>query len=543
MLCWRRVGAGASAAGAACGFFLVGVEALLRAASAAEALPAMLLGAAAGALLGPPLRRLPGLRLLARHGAGLGLAAGLLLLVLAGSSRPPRPAARASGPELVLVTLDTTRADRYWAVAAADPQPGLEDGAARFERAWAPSGLTAPSHASLFTGQLPSRHGLTNNGGVLRGFPTLAGELRAAGWTTLAAPSVIHLDRGFGFGSGFDRFATCEGGWRGWLRPAQRFLLPRALLRLAGAGRPVRPGADTLVAAEQLWREAPANCPRFLWLHLFEPHGPYEPAGGPMDLAWPERPTPGFEDAPLDELRARYDGEIRDARRLLAASLERLRADAAARGREVVVVLAGDHGEALGEHGASDHGDLPYEEGTRVPLWVSGPGVVAGPRAAAFSLVEVGPGLQAWLGLDAPADGRVGGGRFAAALRGEAVADAPVRIETDHGDFRNLAWIEGGVKRVVHGLASPEVMERKPVPSSGVPADLPWLGGLERYELEDDPLELRETFATLPAAAREELAAFLRARLAELGGRAEGGPGIPPEIRRALAELGYADHE
>lgn len=485
----------------------------------------------------------------------LGPAAPVLLLAAAAagiaslSGLASTPAVAPDGaPEIVLVTLDTTRADRYAAVAAAEDGGALEAGAARFSRVWAAAGLTAPSHASLFTGELPSRHGLRNNGGRLDPrTTTLAESLHAAGWSTLAATSVLHLDPGFGFGAGFERFARCEDGLGGLLRPAQGILLPNLLLRLAGAGRPARSGPATLAAARALWREAPPVPPRFLWVHLFEPHWPYQPAGGPLVAgdgaaaplaAWPPVPLPGFDPAAIAPSRAHYDGEIRDVRRLLDAFLAELRASSAARGRELLVVVTADHGEALGEHGASDHGDLPYDEGLRVPLWVAGPGVRPREIEAPLSLVDLRFGLLAWLGING---GEVPAPHpFASALRGDDLpAGAEVPIETDHADFRSLALVVGERKAILHERVTPAAMLRKPLPARELPADLPWLGELELYDLAADPHELHDLAPALSERERQRWLTTLRQRLASLPPAGMPVPGLRPEVRDALAELGY----
>ena len=447
---------------------------------------------------------------------------------------PPGPAGE--GPELVLVTLDTTRADRYWAVAEEFDGGRLEAGAARFRRVWSPVGLTAPAHASLFTGELPSVHGLINNGGRLAARRPIAARLREAGYRTLGATSVIHLDPSFGFGAGFDRVAACEGGLRGRLRPARELLLPKVALRLAGVGRPARPGQQTLARALELWQDAGPDRPRFLWIHLFDPHWPYTPAGGPMaSPSWPEVLLPGYEQAAIASHRSAYDGEIRDTRRRLADALEGLRADSQARGRELVVAVVGDHGEALGEHGASGHGDLPYEEGMRVPLWVDGAGIAAGDWEVPLSLVQVGPGLVDWLtGTEDPRTAP-----FVAALQGQELPGAGIRLETAHGSFRNVAWIEGGRKWIAHRRITAEAMMEKPLAAASLPDALPWWEPFELYDLFADPQEQENLYPGLSAAekqaAEERLAGFLAAQRGPIGGAQD----VPPEIQDALRELGY----
>jgi len=270
----------------------------------------------------------------ARTVAVPGSVATVALLLAAGAvAWAHRPASRGNppplAPEIVVVTSDTTRHDRWWAVAdhlRASEERGApwEAGATVFEAAYAPVGLTAPSHATLFTGLHPYQHGVLNNGSTLGPAPRLAELLRSAGYRTLAAPSVIHLDPGFGFARGFDRFARTENGLMGWLRPLQRFRLFRLSVRLFGleAGRAVRNGALTAEAAEALWRRAAGPRPRFLWVHILEPHRPYDPPAGDLAAAagaarWPEAATPGYEPRRVEEARRLYDGEIHEARRTL----------------------------------------------------------------------------------------------------------------------------------------------------------------------------------------------------------------------------------
>lgn len=501
-----------------------------------------LLGLAAGVLL----QRLPGPWRSWRGPPSGPVATGLLLAAVAsivvlrsGASSPPP--ARPGAPDLLLLTLDTTRADRWRATAAADGT--LEAGAVLFDLARSTSGLTAPAHASLLTGRMPHATGVTNNGAVLPALPALPGLLRAAGWHTMAAPSVLHLDPAFGFGQGFVAVAPVEDGLAGRLRAFRDFRLARLLLRLLGAGRVVRPGEETLAAALELWQAAPRDRPRFLWVHLFEPHWPYAPSEEDLAAAaglppWPEVPLPGFAPEEVAVWRRRYDGEILHTRRLATSLVRALEEDALRRGRPLWVVLVGDHGEALGEHGAADHGDLLYEEQLRVPLLVRGPGVAAGRRELAVSHLDLLPSLGELLGLRPPPG--LAGRSWTPVLWGAELPDRPVLAETRHGDADGAMAVWGGVKVIRTLRIRPEAPGQKPGRHWRSPApaeERPWLRGTEIYELRRDPREL-QPLAGLPAGPdpREALVELLRRRGPALAGP---GPGIPSEVREALAELGY----
>ncbi len=288
------------------------------------------------------------------------------------------PAAPAS---VVLVTLDTTRADAVGAAGGARFPGGpartrrfdaLAKGGVRFARALSPSPLTLPAHASLLTGLEPREHGLRDNGGgrLLAEPPTLAALFAAAGYRTGAFVASRVLDRRFGLGRGFavydDRMAAEQVG---------------------DSGDPERDAVAVTTAALAWARGLPAGTRFFLWVHYYDAHSPYAP---PAELA-------GDGSA-----GARYAGEVALVDRELGRLLDGL--PGAASGRLIAVV--GDHGEALGEHGEPGHGVLLHRATLEVPLVIAGPGVPAGrvvtaavgtPRLAATLVhmagIEVRPGV------------------------------------------------------------------------------------------------------------------------------------------------------
>jgi arylsulfatase A-like enzyme/Flp pilus assembly protein TadD len=251
-------------------------------------------------------------------------------------------------PSLLLITLDTTRADAIGAYggAAAAVTPNLDALAAagvRYARAVAPSPLTLPSHASLLTGLDPLEHSVRGNGtaALPAGIPTLAAALGERGYATAAFVASRVLDRRFGLDRGF---ATYDD----------------AMLaeRTGEYGYPERP-ADAVTDAAIAWlSDRPREEPFFLWAHYYDPHAPYAP---PPELEGTSE-------------RASYLGEVafvdRQVGRLLAAAGQRAPA--------LLVAAVGDHGEALGEHGERGHGIFLYGATIQVPMIVAGSGVARG---------------------------------------------------------------------------------------------------------------------------------------------------------------------
>lgn len=306
--------------------------------------------------------------------AVLMLVAGLAVWQRRPAGSPVSVAAPIAPPSILLITLDTTRADRlgsYGYQGARTPNlDRLARDGVRFERALSPVPLTLPAHASLMTGRQPFSHGVRNNGHFVLpdDVPTLASLLAARGYDTAAFVSSFVLDRQFGLARGFARY---DDG------------LDQAPPGTATPLESERRGDRTLAAAESWLREpgrGQAGRPYFLWLHLYDPHEPYAP------------PSPFREQLAGHP----YDGEIAfdDALigRLLATS-------GYGTGASPLVVVAGDHGESLGEHGESTHGLFVYEAALRVPLIVSWPGVLA-PAVVARTvrLIDVAPTLTDLVG-------------------------------------------------------------------------------------------------------------------------------------------------
>jgi choline-sulfatase len=299
-----------------------------------------------------------------------------LLLATCGCSRERAP----RHPSLVLITLDTLRADHlgcYGDRQAITPWlDRLAGEGARFANVSSAVPLTLPSHTSLLTGLLPPHHGLRNNGagGLRPGTATLATLLAGAGYRTGAFLGAFVLDHRFGLNQGFAVYDD----------EIERD--PNADFALE-AERPGREVVDRALA----WLAKDDGRPFFLWVHLYDAHAPYTPAP-----AWAAR-HPGRP----------YDGEISGVDEQVGRVLEALKRQGLE--DKTAVAVAADHGEGLGEHGELTHGLLLYEPTLHVPLllrapWALKPRVVETP----LSLVDLAPTLAGLLGHPFPGalDGR-----------------------------------------------------------------------------------------------------------------------------------------
>ena len=292
-------------------------------------------------------------------------AIGLVLLAAACGGGAAKPAAPASRPSLLLVTLDTTRADAMAPENAAATTPAFAVLAARgvrFTHAYATAPTTLPSHASMLTGLYPSGHGVHENGRRLPdAVPLLTERLRGLGYATAAFVSGYPLERQFGLARGFERYDD------------------------EFAAGTVERGARETTDRALAWLAAAESRPRFLWVHYYDPHEPYAPPE-PFRSRFPNDPYQG-EVAAMDQ----------DLGRLLAAF------EGAPAAGGVRIVVAADHGEGRGDHGEALHGNLLYQGVMRVPLVVAGGGIKAGTRTEPVSLRQIHATVLGWAGD--PAEG------------------------------------------------------------------------------------------------------------------------------------------
>ena len=279
---------------------------------------------------------------------------------------------------LLLVSLDTTRADHLGCYGYAGAQTPRLDALARtglrFAKATTVAPLTLPAHSSLMTGTFPAWHGVRDNGGFYLGDEqvTLAEVLKDKGYRTGGFIGAFVLDRRWGISQGFDRYFD-------------EFDLEK-FGDVSSMDAIQRPGSDVVDKALE-WLRSDLTQPFFAWVHLYDPHAPYE-APEPYRSRFP-RTAVGAYDAEL----AATDAQV--GRLLDALDLED-------RLEETLVVVVGDHGEMLGEHGEQTHGFFIYEPATHVPLIVSGPGLPARVVPDQVRMVDVMPTALDLLGIPVP---------------------------------------------------------------------------------------------------------------------------------------------
>ena len=281
-------------------------------------------------------------------------------------------------PNVLLVTLDTTRADHLGCYGDTDAKTpnvdGLAGRGARFAQAATPAPLTLPAHASIMTGLYPAGHGLRLNGttALSDAQTTLAERFHGRGYRTGAFIGAFVLDARWGLAQGFDTYDD-------WfdLRKFKR-------LDLAAVQRP----ANEVVDAALRWLDGRPNVPFFAWVHLYDAHSPYEPPE-PFRTTFAARGPAGL-----------YDAEIAFADQQVGRLLAWVHAQGL--DERTMIVIAGDHGEGLGSHGEGTHGYFVYDSSVHVPLIVSTPLVsLQNLRVdAQVSLVDVAPTIAALAGLD-----------------------------------------------------------------------------------------------------------------------------------------------
>jgi len=455
----------------------------------------------------------------AARSGGLALLAAVGLA--AGCSEPPA----GPRPSVLLVTVDTLRADYlepYGFAAPTSPAlAALAREAVVFERAIASSSLTAPSIASLMTSRYPRQHsiGTVNGATALSGIETLAERFREGGYATAAFVSNVVLARRSGLARGFehydDELPELERN-----RPAFR----------------ERDAAGTVARAVE-WLAQPRERPFFVWVHLQDPHGPYQPPDEslsripelrlPVDRELPrlERQVgrggiPAYQALPGERHSSayarRYAGEIAYA----DSWLEPLLAAARSAAKELVWLFTADHGESLGEGGFFfQHGHAATPELARVPLLLSAPGLTPGRVDAVAAHVDIAPTLLELAGLPTLEDAR--GRSLLALARGES----PARLVFCEAPGEVAAYGEGGFLRAGGW---------PPVP--GGFASWPGAGGLAIQGFRGQGRELRR--AELPGLDPEEVRRYLASEhpVAEAGG-------FDPEETERLRALGYLPPE
>jgi arylsulfatase A-like enzyme/Tfp pilus assembly protein PilF len=429
----------------------------------------------------PPARRSPSIALLVGAAVLLVAAAALAWRFFY------RPAP--SGPNLLLITIDTLRADHvgaYGATSGATPTlDALAAGGTRFDQVQTAVPLTGPSHATILTGVYPPSHGVRGNVVFTLGsdHPTLATRLKRRGYRTAAFVGAYPVAAAFGFGQGFDAFD-------------EEFHETSAIDQ--GAERRANEVAD---AALKWLSGTGSAAPFFAWLHFYDPHAPYTPPS-PYAERFAGRP---------------YDGEIAFADAQVGRVLDALRASG--HDRDTIVMVLSDHGEGLGDHHELTHAVLTYQSTMRVPFIVAGPGIAAGrvvsARVGTIDLVPTALGL-----VGADAEVSLLGRDLRALIAGGTLASDPLYQESLFGRL-NCHWatLRGWVKddwKLITG-AEPEL-----------------------YNLADDPREERNLAGAEPDRVRrmtDELQRGLQ-RFAPGGDRAQP-RAVSAEQEERLRSLGY----
>jgi arylsulfatase A-like enzyme/Tfp pilus assembly protein PilF len=394
---------------------------------------------------------------------------------------------------LLLVSIDTLRADHlgsYGYAAAQTPRlDALARSGLRFARATTVMPLTLPAHASLLTGTFPAWHGVRDNGGFYLGDDqvTLAELLREKGYRTGGFVSSFVLDSRWGIAQGFetffDDFDLEKYGDKGGMDVIQR------------------PGSETVDQAVS-WLGADRERPFFAWVHLYDPHTPYE-APEPFRSRFPAT------------LAGAYDAEIAAADAQLGRLLDTL--ELQGRLDETLVVVTGDHGEMLGEHGEATHGFFIYDAATRIPVIVAGPGVPSREVFDQVRIVDLMPTALELLGRSIPS--HVQGASLMPLARGQRlslVAQSESWYPRYHYGWSELVSVQD---ERFHYIRAPRP---------------------ELYDLRADPGELKDTAKGDP----ERVATLDRALQAHLqrtksDTAAQGPQTVDSETEEKLAALGY----
>jgi len=419
------------------------------------------------------------------HGGAWRTAAVALAILAAAGCRSEHGLVFPRAP-VVLVSVDTLRADHlpaYGYRAVDTPNlDALRADSVLFMNAYSQVPLTLPSHTTIFTGLLPPQSGVRDNLGYALGPSpaTIAGLLRSAGYATGAAVSSIVLSHATGVSRGFDFYDDN-------IEPTR---LNQSISRVQ------RSGGETLRRLIE-WLDGLGDRRFFAFLHLFEPHSPYEP---------PEPYRSRF--------KLPYDGEIATADAVVGELVRHLKTRALY--EKSLIVFLSDHGEGLNDHGEDEHGVLLYREAIHVPLMIKFPGSrrAGGSVRSPVALVDVFPTLVRTLALPAPAG--LPGVPLTEPLEraGAAAAERRIYSETLYPRL-HLGWsdLASLIDARHHYIESPRS---------------------ELYDVVSDPRETADLAPGLPPAFRS-----LRAALAGIARPLQPPGGTDPEQVRKLAALGY----
>jgi arylsulfatase A-like enzyme/thioredoxin-like negative regulator of GroEL len=405
------------------------------------------------------------------------VAAVAVLIGVAGTAcskpAPSTPAAQPR-PSILLITLDTTRADAIGPDAVGVSTPSFNAITARgrrFRQAYAAVPETLPSHTSMLSGLYPAAHGVHENARIVSDkVPLAAVDLKAAGYRTSAFVSSFVLSRRFGLARGFDvyddEFAS------------------------GAAERSAAATADRAIADLNSQSSISNNQSRFIWVHFNDPHAPYAP---------PEPFRTEFAKNP-------YLGEIAAMDREIGRVVSAFEKSASG---PIAIIIAGDHGEGLGEHGEREHGHLLYQSTMHVPLVIVGPGVDAGTVDDAVSTRAIHDTLLDFAGLPSAITLR------RLPMRSDAVMGEAMKPFLEYGWQPQVMAIVGAHKAILSGR-------------------------VEGYDIAADPRELRDLAAgpDLPTSVRNAVYDY-PVPVPGASPEPTGAGALSAADRQKLASLGY----
>lgn len=424
------------------------------------------------------------------------VAAGLSLACLTAAAKQP-PSTPAS-PNVLLITIDTLRADHLGCYGYKDIKtPNIDSLAAdsiRFEKAFTPVPITLPAHAALLTGTYPMYNGLHDFSGnkLNPNQPTLATILKRSGYTTGAVVGSAVLDSRFGLNQGFDFYYD-------------HFDFSRLLeTNLDAMERPGNVVMDEALA----WLSKNAKKKFMFWVHLYDPHAPYRPPP-PYDQQYKDQP---------------YDGEIAFADSQVGRLLRLLKQQGVY--ANTLIVLVGDHGEGLGDHGEKTHGFFIYNSTLHIPMLIKLPAAQRIPprrNSQPVSLVDVAPTVLSALKMKVPAEVQ---GRNLLTSFGRKSAEQPAEPRELYGEsflarlhfnWNDLRSLQSGNYKFIE-TTKPEL-----------------------YDLSQDPRELNNLYESKKAVATE-----YQRRLSQVLAKYTPDQelaqqtGLDPALAERLKSLGYA---
>ena len=453
-------------------------------------------------------------------------AGGLTFLVFTGAAWAafaPLQAVRASNhPSVILVSIDTLRADRLGSMGyPRATTPRLDELATEgivFEQAISPAPWTLPAHVSLLTSQLPNEHRVRRVAGYIHPRHLLLSEsFRDAGYRTAAFTGAGYVSGDYGYRQGFEIYEDHQEGIEG--------------------------GPDGIVLAALEWVRQVGDEPFFLFVHTYEPHGPYlnrdfvhpSDRGRLTDemIAGEVKSVSDPDEKERRYISDLYDGDIANTDRAIGGLLLALRDEGYL--AQAIVAVTSDHGEDIWDHDAVDiprHGHTLYEEIVHVPLQIRAPALIpAGIRLQTpVSLIDLAPTLLALAGL--PPGSNMRGQNMASALRAGAEPEMrPLLSEAVRYGPPRYAWRENDLKVIL--TPDPAVVNSF---SSVIP------GRLEIFDLSTDRLERHSLVANPPAGTKEAFS-ILKSR-AERNSEIESdvdGAQQAEELKQQLRSLGYVD--